>query len=246
MRDARRHKQRERRADAEEIADKPNHARSSRQIRGIAARPRRQTQAAAIRSLLNLPTHVATYVGKMRQRDPANRIRGKIMRRVVAGNATATADIAAPAPLSRPSRRGGREQRDRVGDAAGRLAAPFGVRQLLLVLGVGQIAEFDQHRRHVRRLQHLEAGGTVRIVDQADAWSKARRPATGRSASRSRASRAGSGRPGCPATSLVLVLDVDAGELVGQVFAVGQRLRLGVGRLVGDGVDGGAANALQR
>ena len=47
------------------------------------------------------------------------------------------------------------------------------------------------------------------------------------------------------ATSMVLFLDLDAGELVGEVFAVGQRLRLGVRRLVGNGVDGRAADALQ-
>ena len=44
---------------------------------------------------------------------------------------------------------------------------------------------------------------------------------------------------------VILFLDVDAGELVGQVFAVGERLRLGIGRLVGHRVDGGAADALE-
>ncbi len=47
------------------------------------------------------------------------------------------------------------------------------------------------------------------------------------------------------ATSMVFLLDRDAGELVGKVFAVGKRLRLGVRSLVGNRIDGGAANALQ-
>ena len=47
------------------------------------------------------------------------------------------------------------------------------------------------------------------------------------------------------ATSWFSSLIVDAGQLVGQVLAVGKRLRLGVRRLVGDGVDRRAANALQ-
>ena len=44
---------------------------------------------------------------------------------------------------------------------------------------------------------------------------------------------------------VVVLDDIDAGQLIRQVFAVGKRLRLGVGRLVGHRVDGGAANALQ-
>jgi hypothetical protein len=43
----------------------------------------------------------------------------------------------------------------------------------------------------------------------------------------------------------VLLLDFHSGQLVGKVLAVGQRLRLGVGGLVGDRIDRGAADALQ-
>ena len=43
---------------------------------------------------------------------------------------------------------------------------------------------------------------------------------------------------------VILLLDVDAGQLVGEVLAIGERLRLGVGRLVGNRVDGRAADAL--
>src|SRR5882757_2294138 len=60
------------------------------------------------------------------------------------------------------------EQGDCIGDALGGLAAPIGVEQLRLILGIGKIAELDQDRRHVGRLEHPEAGGTLRIVDEAD------------------------------------------------------------------------------
>ncbi len=44
---------------------------------------------------------------------------------------------------------------------------------------------------------------------------------------------------------VVLLLDLDAGELVGEVFAVGQRLRIRVRCLFGHGVDRRAAYAFQ-
>ena len=58
----------------------------------------------------------------------------------------------------------GEESIDRLRDRPDRPGAPVVGHQMLEVTLVRNIAEFDQHRRHVGGLEHLEAGGLQRML----------------------------------------------------------------------------------
>ena len=65
------------------------------------------------------------------------------------------------------------------------------------VVGVGEEAEFDQHRGEIRRLQHDEAGRALGVAIERRRRRRAARPARAKTCARWRASRAARGRTGC-------------------------------------------------
>ena len=92
---------------------------------------------------------------------------------------------------------GGEIAIDRLRDRIGGPVAPTVGEQRLQVLAVGDVAEFDQHRRHVRRPQAPGSPPTSAALVQPRHRLHVRRPACARTASKSSWSRAARDRSGC-------------------------------------------------
>ena len=121
---------------------------------------------------------------------------------------------------------------DRLGDGLARARPPLVRDELLEVGRIGDIAEFDQHRGHVRRLEDAEAGRPQRILVQAR---RILELVDHRAGERGRKGLRLALREVDQNVSDIIGFggEIDAGYDVGAVFRVGQPLRLGVGGLVG-------------
>ena len=110
---------------------------------------------------------------------------------------------------------------------------------MLEVALVRDIAEFDQHRRHVGRLQHLETGRLQRVLVHPHRGLHLAHQRRANRFENVRVSRCASSIR-MSATSVGSSVRLTPADGVGLVFGFREPLRLGVGGLVGQRVDGGA------